>query len=56
MRINLDHGWALLRASNKQPVVVLRAEGESESDLKAIKEEIDAFLAARGIEAIPWNG
>lgn len=56
VRIKFDHGWALLRASNTQPVVVLRAEGESESDLKAIKEEIDAFLAARGIEAIPWNG
>ena len=56
VRITFDHGWALLRASNTQPVIVLRAEGESESDLNAIKKEIDEFLAARGVEAIPWNG
>jgi phosphomannomutase/phosphoglucomutase len=56
VRIAFDHGWALLRASNTQPVIVLRAEGESESDLKTIKGEVEAFLAARGIGAIPWNG
>jgi phosphomannomutase/phosphoglucomutase len=56
VRITFDHGWALLRASNTQPVIVLRAEGESESHLKAIKDEIESFLAPRGIEAVSWNG
>ena len=56
VRITFDKGWALLRASNTQPVVVLRAEGESESDLAAIKTQIESFLGSRGIEEIPWNG
>lgn len=55
VRIAFESGWALLRASNTQPVVVLRAEGRSESDLTAIKQEIERFLSARGIEEIPWN-
>ena len=55
VRITFEKGWALLRASNTQPVVVLRAEGQSESDLTAIKQEIERFLSARGIEEIPWN-
>jgi phosphomannomutase/phosphoglucomutase len=55
VRITFEKGWALLRASNTQPVVVLRAEGQSESDLTAIKLEIERFLSARGIEEIPWN-
>ena len=55
VRITFEKGWALLRASNTQPVVVLRAEGQSESDLTAIKLEIERFLSARGITEIPWN-
>jgi phosphomannomutase/phosphoglucomutase len=55
VRITFERGWALLRASNTQPVVVLRAEGQSDSDLTAIKLEIERFLSARGIEEIPWN-
>jgi phosphomannomutase/phosphoglucomutase len=55
VRITFEKGWALLRASNTQPVVVLRAEGQSESDLTAIKLEIERFLSARGIAEIPWN-
>ena len=56
VRIAFDHGWALLRASNTQPVVVLRAEGETEADLAAIKQEIGAFLASQGVGEVPWNG
>jgi phosphomannomutase/phosphoglucomutase len=55
VRITFETGWALLRASNTQPVVVLRAEGGSEPDLAGIKLEIERFLASRGIEEIPWN-
>jgi phosphomannomutase/phosphoglucomutase len=56
VRVTFDKGWALLRASNTQPVVVLRAEGESEPDLAAIQDEIEGFLGSRGIDEIPWNG
>jgi phosphomannomutase/phosphoglucomutase len=56
VRVTFDKGWALLRASNTQPVVVLRAEGESEPDLAAIQDEIESFLGSRGIDEIPWDG
>jgi phosphomannomutase/phosphoglucomutase len=56
VRVAFDEGWALLRASNTQPVVVLRAEGNSESGLAAIKGRMEEFLAKRGVEEIPWGG
>lgn len=55
VRIRFPAGWALLRASNTQPVVVLRAEGETEQDLAGIRGELDAFLAEQGIESVPWG-
>ena len=36
VRINLDDGWALIRASNTQPVLVLRFEANTEARLKEI--------------------
>ena len=56
VRISFDEGWALLRASNTQPVIVLRAEGNNESGLAAIKGRMEEFLAKHGIEEIPWGG
>ena len=38
LRIEFSNGWGLLRASNTTPKLVLRFEGESEADLKAIQE------------------
>ncbi len=55
VRVAFDHGWALLRASNTQPVVVLRAEGETEDDLAAITAELDTFLTAHGIDPVAWR-
>jgi phosphomannomutase len=55
VRIAFDHGWALLRASNTQPIVVLRAEGESEADLGEIKGEIESFLASQRLDGISWS-
>jgi phosphomannomutase/phosphoglucomutase len=56
VRISFDEGWALLRASNTQPVIVLRAEGNSEAGLTAIERRMEEFLGARGIDEIPWDG
>lgn len=56
VRVSFDRGWALLRASNTQPVVVLRAEGESAPDLERIKGEIESFLGVHGLDGIRWNG
>ena len=56
VRVGFPAGWALLRASNTQPVVVLRAEGETESDLAAIQAELEEFLKEQGIAGVPWGG
>jgi phosphomannomutase/phosphoglucomutase len=43
-RIQFDGGWALVRASNTQPVLVLRFEADSEARLGAIREEVESVL------------
>ena len=39
-----DDGWALLRASNTQPVLVTRFEASTESHLKTIQEKVESHL------------
>lgn len=55
VRITFPEGWALLRASNTQPVVVLRAEGQSGDALHSIESELERFLATQGIDGVPWK-
>ena len=47
VRINFDNGWALIRASNTQPVLVLRFEAETQTRLKElvgiIKKQMDQY-------------
>ena len=40
IRINYSHGWALVRSSNTQPVIVCRFESNSKEKLNEIKLEI----------------
>ena len=40
VRINYSHGWALIRSSNTQPVIVFRFESDSLINLRKIKNEI----------------
>lgn len=48
-RINFDGGWGLVRASNTQPVLVLRFEAESPQRLDAIRHEVEEVVRrARG--------
>ncbi len=44
VRINFPHGWALLRASNTQPALVLRFEAETEEFLEDIKTLVNQRL------------
>ncbi len=44
VRVLFDHGWGLLRASNTQPVLVLRFEAESEDWLRTYRGELEAAL------------
>ncbi len=39
-RINLPHGWALMRASNTSPMLKCRFEGDTPDDLVAIEKEM----------------
>jgi phosphomannomutase len=50
VRVTNDDGWWLLRASNTQDVLVARAESESEAGLERLMAQIDAQLAASGLE------
>ena len=43
-RIQFDGGWALVRASNTQPALVLRFEADSESQLNSIRSEVESVL------------
>jgi phosphomannomutase / phosphoglucomutase len=48
-RVLFGDGWALLRASNTQPAVVARIEAKSQARLEEIREEVGAWLSARGV-------
>ena len=45
IKVFIDEGWGLLRASNTQPVIVCRIEGKSEQELDNIKEIIFSKLS-----------
>lgn len=47
-RIDFGDGWGLIRASNTQPVIVLRAEANSEAGLVRIRGELEDFVARGG--------
>lgn len=44
-RIYFDSGWALVRASNTQPILVVRVEAKTAQALEDIKREIKAHLS-----------
>ena len=41
-RILFEHGWGLVRASNTQAILVLRFEADSEENLRAIQDTVEA--------------
>jgi phosphomannomutase / phosphoglucomutase len=43
-RILFDHGWGLVRASNTQPVLVMRFEADSQQHLQEIQDIVKAKL------------
>ncbi len=51
VRIAYPDGWALLRSSNTQPVLVMRFEATSEASLSRYRNEMTTWLAGQGVEA-----
>ena len=51
VRITFPEGWGLLRASNTQPVLVMRFEATSPKALDAYRAEVEGWLAAHGVKA-----
>lgn len=56
VRVSTADGWWLLRASNTQDVLVARAESDDQAGLDRLLEQIDAQLAASGLERGPQAG
>jgi phosphomannomutase/phosphoglucomutase len=50
VRVTFPDGWGLLRASNTQPVVVLRFEAHSPEALARYRAEFEGWLAAHGVK------
>lgn len=44
VRAQFPRGWALVRASNTQEVLVLRFEADTEQDLAAIRKEVEKIV------------
>ncbi len=51
-RVLYGDGWGLIRASNTQPILVLRFEALTAERRDAIRAEFEAWLRARGVEPV----
>ena len=46
-RIVFDHGWGLVRASNTQPVLVVRFEADTEARRDEYRRRVEEIIAQR---------
>jgi phosphomannomutase/phosphoglucomutase len=51
-RIEFEDGWALIRASNTQPIIVLRFEADTVAGLREVRNDVAAYLGELGV-AVP---
>jgi phosphomannomutase/phosphoglucomutase len=49
VRVLYGHGWGLIRASNTQPVIVMRFEARTQEQLDAIRNEMEGWLRQQGV-------
>jgi phosphomannomutase len=49
LRVSVPGGWWLLRASNTQEALVVRAEAQDEDSLSRLVADIDWHLADSGV-------
>jgi len=55
-RVQFPDGWALVRASNTQPVLVVRFEAKTKERLESIQNEVYGVLEKEGVSAQPAGG
>ena len=55
VRILYPDGWALIRASNTQPVMVVRCEGKTQEALDRITAEVKNILLEEGLPDFSWT-
>ncbi len=53
VRVLFGDGWGLIRASNTQPVLVMRFEAPTEERLNAMRAELEGWLRAEGVDPSP---
>ncbi len=56
VRVLFGDGWGLMRASNTQPVLVMRFEAPNAERLAAMRGEMEDWLRARGVDPTPGVG
>jgi phosphomannomutase / phosphoglucomutase len=49
VRVLFGDGWGLIRASNTQPVLVMRFEARTHEELAAIRSEMEGWLREQGV-------
>lgn len=50
VRVLFGDGWGLIRASNTQPVLVMRFEARTQQNLDAIRSEMEQWLRDHGVQ------
>ena len=50
VRVLYGDGWGLIRASNTQPVLVMRFEARTQEHLDAIRSEMEGWLVQQGVK------
>jgi phosphomannomutase/phosphoglucomutase len=53
VRVLFPQGWGLVRASNTQPVLVMRFEAATEELLREYRREVEEVVASAMAEAAP---
>ena len=50
VRVLFGDGWGLIRASNTQPIIVMRFEARSKQELDKIQTEMEGWLRSKGVK------